>query len=81
MCTAIDKVVRAVGRMVVCVDAAAELRTMTNNRWVSKLPNQEEPKIDPPRTDRTSPSWAGLPSPMPFVPRPAYDCVETTTNS
>ncbi len=57
--------------MVVCVDAAAELKTMSNSRWVRKLPKPDEPKIEPPSTDSTSPWWAGLPRPIPFVPNPA----------
>ena len=31
--TAIDSAVRAVGRMVVCVDAAAEVSTIRMSRW------------------------------------------------
>ena len=63
--------VRAVGRMVVWVEAAAELRTMSSSRWVSTLPTPEVPNTEWPRTDRTSPWLAGLPSPMPVVPIPA----------
>ena len=31
--TAMDSVVRAVGRMVVCVEAAAELSTINSSSW------------------------------------------------
>src|ERR1017187_4469205 len=79
--TAIDSVVRAVGRMVVWVDAAAELNTMSSNRWLRKLPKPDEPKMEPPRTESTSPWWAGLPRPTPLVPRPAYDWEDSTTSS
>src|ERR1700761_1695642 len=51
---AIDSVVRAVGRMVVWVDAAAELNTMRIRRWVSTLPMPDVPKTAPPRLDSTS---------------------------
>jgi hypothetical protein len=51
----IESVVRAVGRIVVWVEAAAELSTIRSSRWVRKLPNPEAPNIDPPRADSTSP--------------------------
>ena len=35
---AIDRVVRAVGRMVVSVDAAAELSTISTSRWTATVP-------------------------------------------
>ena len=46
--TAIDRVVRAVGRIVVWVDAAAELSTISSSRWDSTLPNPEVPKTECP---------------------------------
>src|SRR5580692_1383742 len=42
--TAIDSVVRAVGRIVVCVDAAAELRIIKKSRWIITFPKPELPK-------------------------------------
>jgi hypothetical protein len=48
---AIDSVVRAVGRIVVCVDAAAEVSTAMMRILSSGLPN-----TSPPRKLRTS-SW------------------------
>ena len=44
--TAIDSVVRAVGRIVVCVDAAAELSTISSSSLVRKLPKPEVPKME-----------------------------------
>src|ERR1700683_1106296 len=69
--TAMDSVVRAVGRMVVWVEAAAELSTISSSRWDRKLPSPDVPKIDDPSTDRTSPTLLGLESPIPLVPMPA----------
>ena len=46
--TAMESVVLAVGRIVVCVEAAAEVSTMNSSRWVRKLPKPDEPKIEPP---------------------------------
>ena len=81
MYVAIDSVVRAVGRIVVWVDAAAELSTISRSRWVRNEPNPDVPKTEPPRTDSTSPWWAGLPRPTPSVPIPAYDWEESTTSA
>ena len=69
--TAMDSVVRAVGRMVVCVEAAAELSTMSRSRWDRKLPSPDVPKIDDPRMDRTSPTLLAFERPIPLVPMPA----------
>ena len=56
---------RAVWRMVVCVDAAAELSTISSNRWVMKLPKPDVAEDEPPSTERTSLSWARFSSPIP----------------
>ena len=63
--------VRAVGRMVVWVEAAAELSTMRSSRCANTLPNVDVPNTEWPRTDSTSPWLAGLPRPIPLVPMPA----------
>ncbi len=68
--TAMDKVVRAVGRMVVRVDAAAELRTIRMRSLVSPAPMTLEPKTAWPSTDSTSPALSGLPRPIPLSPMP-----------
>ena len=68
---AIDSVVRAVGRMVVCVDAAAELSTMSRSRCDMNHPIPDVPKTDDPRTLITSPELSGFASPIPLVPTPA----------
>ena len=56
--TAMERVVRAVGRMVVCVEAAAELSTMSTSSLVRKVPKPEEPKMEDPRTVSTSLAWS-----------------------
>ncbi len=65
MWNAIDRVVRAFGRIVVCVVAAADVSTMKMSRWLRTEPITELPKIAVPSTDRTSFWWAGFPSPTP----------------
>jgi hypothetical protein len=69
--TAMDSVVRAVGRIVVWVEAAAELSTINRRRWVRTLAKPDVPKMEWPRTESTSPSLAEFRSPMPLVPIPA----------
>src|SRR5215469_11063646 len=78
---AIDRVVRAVGRMVVWVEAAAELSTMRSSSRDRKVPKPPPPKIAVPSTDSTSPPWAALASPIPFVPVPANDTTEKITSA
>src|ERR1035438_5279415 len=76
---AIDRVVRAVGRIVVWVDAAAELSTIRISRRVRNVPNPPPPKIAPPRTESTSLVLAGLFRPIPFAPIPANATTATIT--
>ncbi len=71
--------VRAVGRMVVWVEAAAELSTISSSSRDRTVPKPPLPKIAPPRTDSTSPPWAWLDSPIPFVPTPANATTEMIT--
>ena len=52
--TPMARVVRAVGRMVVCVEAAAELSTIRSSRWKRKLPNPEVPNTECPSAENTS---------------------------
>src|SRR5216683_4701926 len=77
--TAIDRVVRAVGRIVVWVDAAAEESTISSSRWVRNEPQAELPKTLLPWIDSTSPAFATLPRPLPVVLIPANDCMERIT--
>src|SRR5437764_8718276 len=79
--TDIDSVVRAVGRIVVWVDAAAEDSTMSSSRWVRNEPKAEVPKTRLPWTDSTSPAFARLPRPLPVVLIPANDCMEKITKA
>ena len=64
--TAIDSVVRAVGRIVVCVEAAAELSTMSRRSLVRKLPKPDVPKMEDPSTESTSPALVGVLQPDPL---------------
>src|SRR5437763_427907 len=66
--TAIDSVVRAVGKIVVWVEAAAEDSTIRKSRRVRNWPKPDDPKIALPWTESTSPMLAGLARPMPFSP-------------
>src|SRR5215471_2360826 len=79
--TAIDRVVRAVGRIVVWVEAAAEDSTMSSSRWVRNDPKAEVPNTRLPWTDSTSPAFAMFPRPLPLVLIPAKDCMEKMTRA
>ncbi len=68
--TAIDRVVRAVGRMVVWVEAAAELRTISKSRWLRTLPKPDVPNTALPRPDSTSFWLGGIAEPHPFGAEP-----------
>ncbi len=46
-----------------------------------KLPMPDVPKIEWPITEITSLVLFGFPSPMPVVPRPAYDSDDITTST
>src|ERR1700733_10632589 len=78
--TAMDKVVRAVGRIVVWVEAAAEESTIRISRWDRTLPKPEVPNTALPMMDSTSPVLFALPRPMPVVPMPANDCADVVTS-
>ncbi|HUY48996.1 MAG TPA: hypothetical protein VMV92_25300 [Streptosporangiaceae bacterium] len=67
---AIDRVVRAVGRIVVWVEAAAELSTIRISSRDRNVPTPEVPKMAPPVTDSTSNWCAGLVRPTPLLPTP-----------
>ena len=54
LCTDIESTVRAVGRIVVWVDAAADDSTISSNKWSRIDANVECPKIAGPRIERTS---------------------------
>ena len=66
-----ESVVRAVGRIVVCVDAAAEVSTINSSSLTMTAPIPEVPKTEAPNELSTSPELAGLESPMPVEPMPA----------
>jgi len=66
-----ESVVRAVGRIVVWVDAAAEVSTINNSSLTMTAPTPEVQKTEAPNELRTSPELAELESPMPVEPMPA----------
>src|ERR1700722_6534953 len=74
-----DSVVRAAGRIVVWVDAAAELSTIRISSRDKTVPNPDVPKIALPVTDSTSNWCAGFDSPTPLPPTPADDITATMT--
>ncbi len=76
-----DSVVRAVGRIVVWVDAAAEESTIRISRWDRTLPSVPPPNTEVPRTDSTSPALFGLARPMPLAPMPENDCAAKITSA
>src|SRR5580658_7431090 len=76
---AIDSVVRAVGKIVVWVEAEAEVSTIRISRRAKNVPMPLPPKTALPRTDRSSNWWAGLARPIPFVPGPANACTAKMT--
>jgi hypothetical protein len=59
--------------MVVWVDAAAEVSTISTSSRARNTPNPALPKTALPSTEITSPVLLLLPSPMPVVPMPAND--------
>src|SRR6478609_112221 len=79
--TAIDRLVRAVGRMVVWVEAEAEVSTVMASRWTMIQPTVPPPKTDSPMTANTSLALSMLPSPMPSSPTPANAMVATATDA
>ena len=72
---------RAVGRIVVWVDAAAELSTIRISSRARKVPKPEVPNTAWPSTDITSLELSGLPRPMPVVPMPANDWAARITTT
>src|SRR5947208_10218327 len=72
---AIARVVRAVGRIVVCVDAAADDRIARNSALAPHPPSTAEPM-----PLNGSSIVSGLVSPMPSEPTPANACAATVTS-
>ncbi len=81
MYTAIDSVVRAVGRIVVWVEAAAEDSTISSSSRLRNDPKPEVPKTRLPWTDSTSPALFTLPRPLPVVLIPANDSMDRITSA
>ena len=75
----IDSVVRAVGRIVVWVDAAADVSTEMISRISMIRPPGPSPNTVGPMAAKTSSAFSSLPSPMPSVPVPANATDATLT--
>ncbi len=78
---AIDRLVRAVGRIVVWVDAEAEVSTQIASRWTMIQPIAPPPKTSWPMAAKTSSALSSLPRPIPVVPTPANAIVATETSA
>src|SRR5450631_1470855 len=78
---AIASVVRAVGRIVVWVEAAADESTIRVSSLVNTKPKPCAPKTALPRTVMTSLELSGLARPIPLSPTPAKATVETDTKA
>src|SRR3954453_3669431 len=78
---AMDSEVRAVGRIVVWVDADADVRIDAESRSRAILPSPESPNRAGPMAAKTSSALSGFPRPTPVVPTPANAtaAVETRT--
>src|SRR3954469_6696591 len=73
LCTAIESEGRAVGRIVVCVEAEAEVRIVAANSTCRTWPTGLLPNTAGAMTENTSPELSGFASPMPFSPTPAKE--------
>src|SRR4051794_33018158 len=73
LCTAIESEVRAVGRIVVCVEADAEVRIVAAKSTCRTWPMGPLPNTAGAITENTSPEFSGFASPMPFSPTPANE--------
>src|SRR6201989_3317431 len=67
----IDRAARAVGKIVVCVDAADDVSTEMIRRITKAEPTGPSPKTAGPTAANMSLALSGLPRPMPVVPVPA----------
>src|SRR3954452_12475097 len=78
---AIDRLVRAVGRIVVWVEADAEVSTQIASRCTMIQPTAPPPKTSWPIAAKTSSALSTLPSPMPWAETPANAIVATDTRA
>ena len=76
-----ERAVRAVGRIVVCVDAADDVSTEMISSVTKTLPRAVSPKTDGPIAANTSLALSALPRPMPVVPVPANATEATATST
>ena len=68
--TAIDRVPRAVGRIVVWVDESAETDTVSSSSEAAMVPATGSPRMV-----STSSTFSSLFNPMPSSPKPANDWI------
>src|SRR5664279_1765411 len=79
--TAIDSAVRAVGRIVVWVEAAAEVRIEIASRSRPTLPSALSPYSVGPIALNTSAALSALPNPIPARPTPANPTAAVDTST
>jgi hypothetical protein len=77
----IESAARAVGRIVVWVDAADDVSTEMISRLTRKTPRPLSPNTADPIAANTSSEFSSLPSPMPSVPVPANATEATATRT
>ncbi len=70
---------RAVGRIVVWVDAEAEVRTVILRKNTMTAPTTPPPNTTEPIPAKTSSALSGLPIPMPVEPTPATETAAIET--
>src|SRR6478609_5568168 len=78
---AIDRLVRAVGRMVVWVEAEAEVSTQMASRCTMIQPTAPPPKTSWPIAAKTSSALSTFPRPIPLSETPAKAMVATETRA
>src|SRR6478609_3395762 len=78
---AIDRLVRAVGRMVVWVDAEAEVSTQMASRWTMIQPIAPPPKTWWPMAAKTSSALLTLPRPIPWAESSSNATAATETRA
>ena len=76
-----ERAARAVGRIVVWVEAADDVSTEMISRTTKKEPNPLSPNTVGAIAANTSSALSGLPRPMPSVPVPAKATEATETST
>jgi hypothetical protein len=78
---AMERAVLAVGRIVVWVEADAEVRIEAESNNNPTFPRKLSPNRAGPIAAKTSLELSGFPSPIPLVPTPANAIAETVTTA